>query len=240
MKTIERLNQDWMLATEIHKLETRLWRLAQQDGHKVILITSPSRGEGKTTTSAYLTTALALHPERRILAVDMDFREPKLNTHFGLDVPIGLGAVIRGERPLQDAIITTSIPNLHAILPSAEGEDPHLLLRTRPLAELFENLRRSYDLIIVDVPALVPVADASLLMGFADGVVLVAMAGKTTKPNLRQAQETCEGLGATILGIVIGNLKEAHPEYAGGDYYYYGHRDQPPAREGGPKADDKS
>jgi len=233
MRTVDRLNQDWRLATEVHKLESRLWRIAQQDGIKVVLFTSANRGEGKSTTVAYLSTALALHPDRRIFAVDLDFREPRLNEHFRFDGAGGIGAVLRGERPLQDAIIKTELPSLDVLLPSPEGEDPHLLLRTQQVTAIFDALRPAYDLVLIDVPAMIPVADASILMPFADGVVLVAMAGRSTKPLLRRARETCLGMGANILGLVVGNLQETMPGYAG-DSYYYGHkRSKPPERGSG-------
>jgi capsular exopolysaccharide synthesis family protein len=209
-----------MLATEIHKLEARLWRKTQRDKLRVVMITSAERGEGKSTTVAYLSTALALHPDRKILAVDLDFRDPRLNSHFELDVPRGLGAVLNGECPLQDAILKTALPNLDLILPLPTGEDPNLLLHTREMTQIFDSVRQRYDLILIDVPALIPVADASAILPFADGVILMGMAGKTTRPMLTRAREICLGMDANILGIVVGNLKEAEAGYADAGYYY--------------------
>ena len=221
MKTLDRLNVDWLLAAEIHKLEARLWRKAQRERIRVILITSPVRREGKTTTVAFLATALALHPDRKIMVVDLDFREPRLNDHFDLEVPCGIGAVLRNECSLENSILKTQLPNLDLVLPSPGGEDPGLLLRTVDVEKVFRQLRESYDLILMDVPALLPVADASALLPFADGVILMAMAGYTTKPLLGRAREICVGMGANILGLIVGNLREAMPEYAGGEDYYY-------------------
>lgn len=221
MKTLDRISEDWVLATEIHKLESRLWRMTREEGSKVVLITSPSRGEGKSTTVAYLASALALHPDRRILAADLDFRDPKLNAHFGVEVHHTLGNVIKGECRLQDAVIKTELPNLDLALPAASGEDPSLLLRTREWSLTIAYFRENYDLVLLDVPALLPVADASVVLPFVDGVILVTMAGRTTKPALRRAREICLGMGVKILGLVVGNLKEALPEYGHGRYYEY-------------------
>ncbi|MFH1144814.1 MAG: CpsD/CapB family tyrosine-protein kinase [Candidatus Eisenbacteria bacterium] len=219
MKTADRLSQDWVLATEIHKLEARLWRQIRKEGQRVILFTSAARGDGKSTTVAYLATALGLYPNRRILAVDLDFREPSLNAHFQVDVSHGLAEVLGGTCPLKSAILKTDLPSLDLILPT-DQEDPHLLLKTQRFADIFTTLRESYDLILLDVPALMPVADASMLMPLADGVVLVAMAGKTTKAQLRRAREFCVGMEARILGLVVGNLRELMPEYTDDKYYY--------------------
>jgi capsular exopolysaccharide synthesis family protein len=220
MRVLRRLNDDWVLATEIHKLEARLWRRTQRDKLRVIMITSADRGEGKSTTVAYLATALALHPDRKIVAIDLDFRDPRLNSHFELDIPLGLGAVLRGECPLQDAILKTALPNLDLALPLPAGEDPNLLLRTRELSQIFDWLRQQYDLVLIDVPALIPVADASAVLPFADGVILMGMAGKTTRPMLTRAREICVGMDANILGIIVGNLREATAGYVDAGYYY--------------------
>lgn len=222
MKTLERLKEDCLLAAEIHKLEARLWRQTRKAEIRVIMVTSAGRGEGKSTTVAYLATALGLHQGRRILAVDLDFREPTLASSFGLEVPQGIGDVLRRECPIGEAILKTDLPGLDVVFPSAGGEDPDLLLRTREFDHLFDYFRQKYDLILLDVPALIPVADASGLLPFVDGVVLVAMAGKTTKTELTRARETCTGMDANILGLVVGNLQEAVPgyAYAGYDYGY--------------------
>ena len=104
-------------ATEIHKLEARLWRRVQRDNLRVILFTSAIRGEGKSTTAAYLAAAMGLHPSRRVLAVDLDFRAPRLGRNFQLEVTTSIGAVIRGECPIQDAIVGTELPNLDLLGP---------------------------------------------------------------------------------------------------------------------------
>ncbi len=223
MQIIDKLNGDWLLSSEIHKLQAKLWRKARGDGVKVVLITSAVRGEGKSTTAAYLATALALHPDRTIMLVDLDFRVPSLNTHFQVEIKHPLSSVLKGECSPEDAIVRTSLPNLDLMLPEDDGSDPDLLLRTVPLTAMFDYLRQKYELVLVDVPALLPVADATVLLPLADGVILLAMAGVTTKPQLHRAREICVGMGANVLGLVIANLEEALPEHAGGYNYGYGY-----------------
>ena len=220
MNTLARIDQDWLLAAEIHKLEARIWRRVKRDNIKVILLTSAVRGEGKTTTAAYLSTALALHPDRKIAVIDFDFREPKLNRHFEFAGPLKLGAALRGEVPITEVLVKTDLPNLDLVLPLPEGEDPGLLRQNRVVTEIVDYFRKNYDLTILDVPSLIPVADASGLLPYADGVILVAMAGKTTKLLLNRAREICLGMDANIMGMVVGNLKVAAPEYVDSGYQY--------------------
>jgi len=222
VKVIQQLRRDWPMATETLKLASRLWRLSVRDELRVILVSSALRGEGKSTTAAYVAAALAMHPGRKILAVDLDFRRPSMNRHFGVEVKVGLVEVLKGECGPGDAIIETELPGLHLMLPCRDGEtsDPALLHDTIKLHELFATLRSLYDLVLIDAPALVPVADAASLVPLSDGVVLMAMAGLTTRHHLNRARDLCLGMGANILGLVVGNVQEAAPEYLDAGYYH--------------------
>ena len=221
MKVIEQFGSDLPMSTEVFKLESRLWQMALREQLRVVLVTSALRGEGKSTTVAYLATALALHPGRKILAVDLDFRRPSMNKHFETNPTCGLADVLQGRCHPTEAILKTELDGLHLMLPSRESEkaDPALLHDTVSLRWLFDGLRRSYDMILIDAPALVPVADAAALVPLSDGVVLMAMAGLTTKHHLNRARDLCLGMGAKILGLVVGNVQEAAPEYLDAGYY---------------------
>ncbi len=219
MKPLDRINVDWVLASEIHKLEARLWSQIKKSMMKIILLTSASRGDGKSTTMAYLSTALALHPDRRILVIDMDMRAPQLSEHFDVKISHTLGSVILGKCSPKEAIVTTDLPNLDLLMPAAGGEDPVLLLKSQEIAFLFESLRQDYDLILVDAPALLPVADTSALLAFVDGVVIMAMAEKTTKHQLSRARDIILGMDVNILGLIIANFQAAQEGYGGYGYY---------------------
>lgn len=222
MKTLDMLRNDWMLATEINKLEARIWKHVQRDSLKVVLVTSAVRGEGKSTTVAYLATALGLYPDRKILAMDFDFRIPTLQNLFGAPVKTGLDQVLEVGASIDDVIINTGLPSLDLALPTPGGADPANLVRTPRMRAMFGDLREKYDLIILDSPAIIPVADATTLMPLADGVLLAAMAGKTTEHQLRRAVTICEGMDANIMGLIVGNVQEAAPEYLADGYEYYG------------------
>lgn len=230
MKIIDQLRGNWVLATEISKLEARLWSLTRRENHKVVLVTSAVRGEGKSTTVAYLSTSLGLYPNRRILAVDFDFRVPQLGQYFEKRGRVSLDKVLDGSAKIEDAIISTSMPGLDLMLPGRAGADPNLLLETDRLHALFETVRERYDLVLVDSPALIPVADTTMLMPHADSLLIVGMAGKTTQAQLRRVQEIAEGMQSQILGLVIGNLQQAAPEYMVDDYGYYGGYGSPKAK----------
>jgi len=221
----DELRSDHPMTNEMHKLGSHLWRLVQNESRKVVLVTSALRGEGKSTTVAYLSAALAMHPGRKILALDTDFRNPSLNRHFGVMVHHGLAEVLRGECTISDAILHTGLANdgsgLDLLVPDPQDADPDVLLNTPKLAELFRFLRHGYDMVLVDVPALIPVPDGATVMPHCDGVILAVMAGLSTRHHVRRARELCIGLGAEILGVVVGNVQQAAPEYMDVNYYGY-------------------
>lgn len=216
---------DLPMSTEIQKLGSRLWHVAQTSKTKIVLVTSALRGEGKSTTVAYLASAMATNPGRRVLAIDTDFRNPSLNRHFKADVAKGLEDVLNGICPVTEALTPSGVRldgvGLDLLLPRQDDVDPSLLLNTPKLLEIFRTVRGIYDFILVDSPALIPVADASTILPFCDGTILVVMAGTSTKHHLRRARELCLGMGANIIGLVVGNVQQAAPEYMDVNYYAY-------------------
>jgi succinoglycan biosynthesis transport protein ExoP len=192
------------------------------------------RGVGKSTTVAYLATTMGLYPGRKILALDFDFRVPSLRENFDIRAKYGLEQVLTREIPPEKALIETSLPGLTLAMPKAKKADHELLLRSQELADLMAYYRSRFDLIIIDSPAIIPVPDTTMLMPLADGVILVGMAGKTTEPQLLRARRICEGMDMNILGLVVGNIREAAPQYLAADYDYYGYAEGDSPPNGGP------
>ena len=221
MKALEAMHRDWPMATEVRKLQSRLWRQVRKEKLKTILVTSAVGGEGKTTTVAYLAATIALHPDRRVLAVDFDFRHPQLHRHFSVEAEGGgLAELLAGEITLAEAIRKTSLPSLDLLLVGGRPSEPENILTSPMLEPTVDRLREMYDIVLLDAPPLVPVADAAALVPLSDGILLVVMAGKTPKPHLARARELCLGMGGNILGLVVGNAKEAAPDYYHPRYYY--------------------
>lgn len=218
MKLLEDIHSNWTMATEMQKLQARIWHQAGVENQKVILFSSPLRGEGKSTTVAHLGAMLALNPERRVLVADLDLRMPQQHTFFELDPSPGLAEVIRGECGLESAVQTTEVQGLD-VLTAGKTESAPEILNSPALIDVFARLRSRYDLVIVDTPAMIPVADTSALMGIADGIILVVMSGSTPKTSLTKARELCIGMNLKILGLVVGNADEAAPEHYRSQYY---------------------
>ena len=220
LNALEAINKEWPIAVEIRKLQSRLWRLTQKQDKRVVLFTSAVGGEGKTTTTAYTAATLASHGGRRILILDCDLRRPTMHEHFELDPGPGMSELLIGKSDLDGVTRSTPLEGLKVITAGEAPENPGMLLDSPRLTGIMAQLRRDYDLILIDSPPIVPVADTSALVPLTDGIILVVMAGKTPRPLLAKARELVLGMGGSILGLVVGNAQEASPESYRDSYYY--------------------
>lgn len=183
-----------------------------------ILVTSPSKGEGKSVTSANLATSMALDG-RRVILVDADLRKPNVHHLFGLSVSPGLSEVLAGLADIQDVLHETGVENLRAITAGAIPPNPAELLGSRSFEQIIEQLEGMADVVIFDSPPCVPVTDPLILASRMDGVILVTHIGQTHKKAVRQAEHLLARARARVLGIVFNRVPVRKGQY----YYYYGY-----------------
>jgi succinoglycan biosynthesis transport protein ExoP len=186
--------------------------------YRSLLVTSAAPGEGKTTTAANLAAAHAEQGKRTLL-IDGDLRRPSVHRNFNLQSVVGLSNVLMGEIPWRDARITveglTGLDILPAGPPSRRAAD----LIGRGLTELLEEASLEYDLVILDAPPLLGFAEPLQMATAADGVLVVARAGQTSRKAVATVLATLHRLRAKVVGIV---LNEVHKELSD-SYYYYGY-----------------
>ncbi|HXI02750.1 MAG TPA: CpsD/CapB family tyrosine-protein kinase [Candidatus Saccharimonadales bacterium] len=181
---------------------------------KIVLVTSPIGGDGKTATAANLAITLAKGEGRRVALVDCDTRNPRLHTLFETRVSGGLLRTLTGQGGIQDARERAEgVPLDLFTLPRGIGRrlDPMPIERMKAL---FKSLRESYDLVVCDAPPFLPVADTSALVRLADGVLVVVRAAKTPRQAVSM---TLAGLDRNkLIGLVLNAVAEQ--EVA--SYYY--------------------
>jgi len=182
---------------------------------KVVMVTSPGPGEGKSTTVGNLAVTYA-QADQKVLLIDSDLRKPVLHRLFHVSNRFGLtDLLVSGADPLQ-AIRTTSVPNLHLITSGPTPPNPSELLGSKRMAAIMEELRGRYDMILLDTPPIIALTDAQIVSSLSDGVLLVIDAGKVKQSIALRAKANLEQVNARILGVVLNNI--THKEH---DYYYY-------------------
>ena len=222
---------------------------AKADG-RVFIVTSSVLEEGKTTTAANLALTFA-QMGRKTLLIAADLRRPDLHRIFGLQKEPGLADVLTGSMPWESAIrslsdvllgelsmdvvmLTPGMDNLHVLPSGANPLNPAELLTSKATAELLQELRAAFEIVVVDTPPIIPVTDAAILAEHVDGVVLVYEVGKVGRDVLKRAKSHLDNVNASIWGIVMNDVRaEAETTLRDTDYYYYHHRyDEAPPTSG--------
>ncbi len=150
------------------------------------MITSATGGEGKTTLSAHLAARCA-NAGTSTLLIDADMRRASLGRLLDVPVGPGLGDVLAGEVDLDAALITVQAGGFHFLSAGTPGRDPSRVLKSTRLAELIGRLRQTYDLVIIDTPPVLPVADALIMGRWADGAVMAARYDASRLPLVERA-----------------------------------------------------
>jgi capsular exopolysaccharide synthesis family protein len=206
-------------AESFRSLRTSL--LLSTAGHppKIIVLTSATPSEGKTTAASNLAAILAQR-DTRVLLIDGDLRRPNIHHRFGLNGKIGLTTVLTGATTLEGTVQSVpEIPNLD-ILPSGPVPPfPTEMLSSGAMEAILKRCGEIYDYVVIDSPPILSVTDGVILARQADAVVLVVRHGKSSKHVVRRARDILLRSGAGITGIVLNAVDLNSPEY----YGYYGY-----------------
>lgn len=206
------------IAEAYRAVRTALYFSTRGGRHKVIQVTSPNPGDGKTTLSANLAISIAQSGKTCIL-IDADFRRPRVHKLFGLDREVGLSALIEGTAEIPDAVRETGVENLTVMTCGQRPENPSELLTSLRFQELLDKLRDEYEFVIIDTPPILAVTDPSNVAPRVDGVLLVMRLSTSARKASRRAMETLDSLGANVLGVVVNGVGGA-PGYGGYDGAY--------------------
>ena len=172
---------------------------------KVIQVTSPVPGDGKSTLSCNLAVTMA-QSGRRVLLIDADLRRPRVAKIFGIDSDVGVAAVVAGKVELEDAIQAGPVPSLSILPGGKRPSNPAEILSSERFTNLVEMLRDKYDLIIIDTPPLLAVSDPGAVAGVVDGVVMTMRLRRNVKPLALRAKAILESVHANLLGVVINGV----------------------------------
>ena len=215
-------------ATEAYRtLRTNITFARADAPIKTLVFTSPTPGDGKSTTASNLATTLA-HQGLRVVLVDGDMRRGTLHDVFGIQRSPGLSSVLIGTAQFADCVQTVSLGDLGSIgiLPAGVfPPNPSELFASRALSQLIAELETKYDIVIFDSPPVNLVTDAAILGAKAGGVILIGRAGKTDKGAIAYAAEQLRNVRAPILGTVLNDFDFRrdirYSSYGTPGYYYY-------------------
>jgi capsular exopolysaccharide synthesis family protein len=197
------------LTESVDAIRTLLLYTAQAEGLRIILVTSASGGEGKTSLASHLAGSLA-RAWRKTLLLDGDLRNPSTHRLFDLSLEPGFSEVLRGEAELEDVVRPTPMSRLWTI-PAGQWNDHAVqALAQREVQKLFDRLKEQYDFVVIDSSPVLPVADTLLLGQHADAVLFSVLQDVSRMPAVHAAHQRLATLGIRMLGtVVIGADSEA-------------------------------
>lgn len=207
------------VATEAYRsLRTNLQFMTAQRGVRSVLVTSPSAEEGKTITCANLAATVA-QGGKRVVLISSDLRRPTLERYFNLRNDAGLSTWLSMQsNDLAALVQDPGIPNMRVLPSGPIPPNPAELLTSTRLPQLIHLLEENADMVLVDSPPTVAVADSAIISPHVGGTVLVVDAGATARSALVHARDELEKAGAVILGSILNALDPSSSR----SYYYYG------------------
>ena len=211
-------------ASEAYRgIRTSLLFSSAEKQPRIFLVTSAAPQEGKTTTALNLAITMA-QTGGKVILLDGDMRKPSLHKVFGFPKDKGLSSILVGNCVLKDALLATQVPNLDMIPCGPIPPNPSEILGSPRMADLLEELRKSYGQVVIDTPPITAVTDAVVIGRLVDGAVVVIRAGATPREIVRNGLTQLKVVSSPILGVVLNgvDMDRDGSYYYQYYYYYYG------------------
>lgn len=195
---------------------------------KTILITSSQPSEGKSTTSMAIATGIA-RLGRRVLLLDVDLRRPALHrflTGPGADNSLGMSTLLTSQGTIDQVLRDTDVETLKVITSGPIPPSPTELLSSNHMQMLLDEMASQFDLVIIDSPPVLGLADAPLMAALVEGVVLVVQSDRSRRGSLKASLRRLRSMRTVVLGAVLTkfdatNMGNRYSEYYGYNYYQY-------------------
>ncbi|MDQ1372718.1 MAG: tyrosine-protein kinase [Actinomycetota bacterium] len=213
------------VAEAYRSLRTSVQLLGVDRPVQAVQVTSPTSGEGKTTTISSLAVMLA-NLGQRIVLIDADMRRPRLHQLFGTPNNVGLSSVLSGFATIEQAFLPApGVANLWVVPAGPVPPNPAELLNERRRVEALATLKERFGVILIDSPPVLPVTDATLVAGWVDATLLVVRSGTTSTRQVRAAVDRLRAVDAPLAGTVLNGARLDAAGYG----YSYGYPSELPA-----------
>lgn len=204
-------------AEAVKTLRTSVESMLNAAGNRAVLITSPDRGDGKSTVSVALAQSFAALG-RRVLLMDVDLRRGHLDSVLGSPRGNGLSDFLRGR----DDVVAAELSDALSFFPcGTPTEQPSELLASARMEALMAEVTQAYDVVILDSPPLLPVTDASLLARHAETRLMVVRSLRTHLEACRFAANILANLGCPVDALILNDVKAEESVYYGYYHRYY-------------------
>lgn len=213
-----------MMAEAARSIRSNITFMSPDRPPRLLLVTSASASEGKTTTATTLAATFAQAGARTLL-VDLDLRRPRLHKIFDVGPEHSVTSVMLGEETLEQAAQPTQVPNLFILPAGRIPPNPAELLMSDKLMALLGEMRERFDRVVIDSPPANPVTDAIILSTKVDGTVFVVRSFSTTIDQVRHSLRAMRSVKGKMLGVILNavDLRRLEYKYSYNYRYYSGY-----------------
>lgn len=216
---VSKMKAHMMFAEAFRGIRSSILLGAEAASKRVLVVTSTTPGDGKTTFTTNLAITLAAAGNRTLL-IDADLRRGNVHSYFGLALEIGLSEVLEGRIPLSGAIRKSSEKNLCILTAGARPSNPSELLIGSGTREIISQLRKDFDYVIIDTPPVTAIDDTFSIAAFSDGLMFVVRAGVSSMRLAKVAVNLIHQRGVNLMGLIINGVSSDNPYYYYTNYYY--------------------
>jgi len=199
-------------------LRTQVLQSMDLKGWKLLAVTSPTAGCGKTLTAINLGLSIARQPERSVLLVDLDLQKPNVARSLGLKRPEGVFGVLKGQSTLASAVTSAraGICRFSVLPAESETSSSSEWMASRAMSTMLQDIRRSYPsrIVILDLPPMLSSDDVIAVLPQVDCVLLVTAVGTSTMSEIKQCNRHLQS--ADVVRVVVNKVEEPSAKY------YYG------------------
>lgn len=203
-----------LYAEHYRLLRTRIMFMTQARPIRRLLVTSAVAGEGKTTTTANLAVSIANETDKRVLLMDCDIRQSSVAAVMGVARGRGVFDYLKGGADVDSILKPTSLERLTVVTAGEPAANPAKLLGSPRMTHLMDELSRRFDIVVMDAPPVVPLADVPMLSAHADAAIMVVQASKTPRRFIMEALSALESTAReNLLGCVVTSVESKLPTY---------------------------
>ncbi|MFZ9855615.1 MAG: polysaccharide biosynthesis tyrosine autokinase [Limisphaerales bacterium] len=216
---VSKMKAHMMFAEALRGIRSSILLGAEGDAKRVLVVTSTTPGDGKTTFTTNFAITMAASGNRTLL-IDGDLRRGNVHSYFGQPLEKGLADVLEGRIQLSGAIRETSENGLYLMTAGTRPANPSELLIGPRTREVIAKLRKEFDYVIFDSPPLTAIDDTFSIAAFSDGLMFVVRAGVTSMKLAKVALNLVQQRGLNLMGLIINGVSSDNPYYYYTNYYY--------------------
>jgi succinoglycan biosynthesis transport protein ExoP len=216
---VSKMKAHMMFAEALRGIRSSILLGAEGDAKRVLVVTSTTPGDGKTTFTTNFAITMAASGNRTLL-IDGDLRRGNVHSYFGQPLEKGLADVLEGRIQLSGAIRETSENGLYLMTAGTRPANPSELLIGPKTREVIAKLRKDFDYVIFDSPPLTAIDDTFSIAAFSDGLMFVVRAGVTSMKLAKVALNLVQQRGLNLMGLIINGVSSDNPYYYYTNYYY--------------------